>query len=165
VEDGRREGGSIYICFGSTTLYYFYLFRCCSLIDVISAARKAGVVHVYIATIYPAQHPQYTSELQSLLNRVPGARSLSNIKQMKEALSGGGGVTAGSAAAGGVAGRGAPPMLPLNRYRQSLIEQELCTIAHSFLGSDGSTWTGNVELMRSANGKPSTFFGNRHISQ
>ena len=72
MEDGRREGGSIYICFGSTTLYYFYLFRCCSLIDVISAARKAGVVHVYIATIYPAQHPQYTSELQSLLNRVPG---------------------------------------------------------------------------------------------
>ena len=67
---------------------------------------------------------------------------------MKEALSGGGGVTAGSAAAGGVAGRGAPPMLPLNRYRQPLIEWDQVTYSLNFLHLFYflETVTGNTSL-------------------
>tara|TARA_B110001452_G_scaffold127451_1_gene105900 strand:- start:598 stop:852 length:255 start_codon:yes stop_codon:yes gene_type:complete len=50
----------------------------------------------------------------------------------------------------------------LTRWQQSLIEQQLCATAHSFLGSDRSTWTGNVALEREASlgsGARSHFFG------
>ena len=43
---------------------------------------------------------------------------------------------------------------------ESLIEQELCANAHGFLGSERSTWTGNVALEREALGRGrNQFFG------
>ena len=43
---------------------------------------------------------------------------------------------------------------------ESLVEQELCASAHEFLGSERSTWTGNVALEREAHGRRrNNFFG------
>uniref|UniRef100_A0A7S0LV98 GDP-fucose protein O-fucosyltransferase 2 n=1 Tax=Coccolithus braarudii TaxID=221442 RepID=A0A7S0LV98_9EUKA len=101
--------------------------------------QRAGVQHVYIATIAPAQHLRWKGELRELLATVGGAKSLSESERMAQTL-------------------GMPPQ-KLTRYLQSLIEQELCATAHAFLGSAQSTWTGNVELQRAANGLQSAFFG------
>lgn len=153
--------------------------------QVVAAVRAAqqrfNVDHIYISTIWPAQHQQYDRELPHLLKELPGcadaphgaptrrahavrersrapwvaprddapgffpfrrsARSLSDLRAMEERL--------------GVA---VPADQPLTRYAQSLVEQELCTIAAGFLGSERSTWTGNVELQRAAFGRPSLMF-------
>jgi hypothetical protein len=105
------------------------------------AQQQLGVRHVFVATIYPAQHPQYERELPQLLGALPGAQSLSDLSKMTAAL--------------GQPGRS----LELTRYEQSLVEQELCAIAHGFLGSGRSTWTGNVELQRASFNRPSMMFG------
>uniref|UniRef100_A0A7S0JHB2 O-fucosyltransferase family protein n=1 Tax=Calcidiscus leptoporus TaxID=127549 RepID=A0A7S0JHB2_9EUKA len=107
--------------------------------DIDEARRRAGVQHVYIATIAPAQHPRWTFELKTLLSTVAGAKSLSESGEMARTL--------------------AVPPGKLTRYAHSLIEQELCATAHAFLGSERSTWTGNVELQRTANGLRTSFFG------
>jgi len=106
--------------------------------EIAQASRRSGVRHVYIATISPAQHPKYRNELSQLLESVQGAKSLSAGSAMAEVL--------------GVAPE------RLTRYEQSLIEQELCMTAFAFLGSERSTWTGNVELTREATGVHNSFF-------
>ena len=49
--------------------------------DITSAVSRLGVSHVYISTIFPAQHPKYDGELAYLLQRVPGAQSLSDMSR------------------------------------------------------------------------------------
>ena len=87
--------------------------------------------------------PKYESELATILERVDGAQSASALPKMAAYL----GVAAGG----------------LTRWEQSMIEQQLCATAHAFLGSDRSTWTGNVALERDAtlfNGRARNhFFG------
>ena len=83
---------------------------------------------------------RYSRELATLLQTVPGAQSASDLPKMASHL----GVAAGS----------------LTRWTQSLVEQELCANAHSFLGSERSTWTGNVALEREAHSRGrNQFFG------
>ena len=96
---------------------------------------------MYVATIYPAQHEQYQRELPQLLGALPGAQSLSEPSKMAAALE----------------------VRAVARYEQSLIEQELCAIAHGFLGSRRSTWTANVELQRASFNRPSMMFGKRSL--
>jgi len=108
-------------------------------VQILRAKEKLRVTAVYIATITPAQHPRWARELETLLRRIPGAKSLSSAEAMAETLH--------------------MSTAQLTRYAQSLIEQELCATAFGFLGSERSTWTGNVELQRASNGLNSMFFG------
>ena len=108
--------------------------------EILAVQRTSGLKHVYIATIHPPMVPKYTHELATLLRNVPGAKSASDLPKMASHL----GVAATS----------------LTRWSQSLIEQELCANAHGFLGSERSTWTGNVALEREALGRGrNQFFG------
>ena len=113
------------------------------LAEIQAVQLSSGLRHVYIATIHPPMVPKYSRELATLLERVPGAQSASDLPKMASHL----GV--------GWVGAGA-----LTRWQQSLIEQELCAGAHGFLGSERSTWTGNVALEREAHGRGrNDFFG------
>ena len=106
----------------------------------ITRARQLARVHrVYIATIWPSRRRRWEHELPTLLTTVTGARSLSNLTEM-------------------VATLGVSPSA-MSGYTLSLIEQEICATAAAFLGSERSTWTGNVELQRSAYGRRSSMFG------
>ena len=136
------------------------------LAEIEAVQRRTGLKHVYIATIHPpmvtkcarappparaasrrraptlgrAPRRRYGRELSTLLQSVGGAQSASDLAQMASRL--------------GVADDA------LTRWDQSLIEQQLCATAHAFLGSDRSTWTGNVALERDATGKArNSFFG------
>ena len=145
------------------------------------AQQLFGVRHVYISTIYPAQHPQYTHELARLLSALPGAQSLSDLHKMSVALGGQESDAAeltryeqslveqvSKSYAGRAQGRGTAGTSVVSEFTidLSLTEpcfghstQELCATAHGFLGSGRSTWTGNVELQRASNSRPSMMFG------
>ena len=107
--------------------------------EITRARQLARVHHVYIATIWPSRRRRWEHELPTLLTTVTGARSLSNLTEMAATLG-----VAPSAMSG---------------YTLSLIEQEICATAAAFLGSERSTWTGNVELQRTAYGRRSSMFG------
>lgn len=108
--------------------------------EIKTVLERSGLRNVYIATIHPPMVPKYKVELATLLQNVPGAQSASDLKQMAQHL-------------------GVPPH-SLTRWTQSLVEQELCASAHEFLGSERSTWTGNVALEREAHGRRrNNFFG------
>ena len=110
------------------------------LAEIKAVQLSSGLKNVYIATIHPPMVPKYSHELATLLQKVPGAKSASDLPQMASHL----GIAAGS----------------LTRWTQSLVEQELCANAHGFLGSERSTWTGNVALEREAHGRGrNQFFG------
>ena len=110
------------------------------LAEIKAVQLSSGLKNVYIATIHPPMVPKYSHELESLLAKVPGAKSASDLPKMAIHL----GIAAGS----------------LTRWTQSLVEQELCANAHGFLGSERSTWTGNVALEREAHGRGrNQFFG------
>lgn len=110
--------------------------------EIAAVQQRSGLRHVYIATIHPPMVAKYAHELDTLLHGVAGAQSASDQRRMADALGMGGGA--------------------LTRWQQSLIEQQLCATAHTFIGSDLSTWTGNVALEREASlgsGARSHFFG------
>jgi hypothetical protein len=110
------------------------------LAEIKAVQLSSGLRNVYIATIHPPMVPKYSHELATLLQKVPGAKSASDLPKMAGHL----GIAAGS----------------LTRWTQSLVEQELCANAHGFLGSERSTWTGNVALEREAHGRGrNQFFG------